>query len=182
MLEEVLIAGFGGQGILLMGKLLAEAAMQEGLSATWLPSYGPEMRGGTANCIVAFSDDEIGSPVAAAYDAVIVMNEPSLVKFESQVRPGGTLLVNRSMVPIATSRKDVIAHYVPAADIAEQAGEGRCANVVMIGALHGLRPRMSEAAFEKALRYAFSPKGESVVAANLRAFRAGREAIVAGGK
>ena len=174
MLEEVLIAGFGGQGILLMGKLLAQAAMEEGLNATWLPSYGPEMRGGTANCIVAFSDDEIGSPLASTYDAVVVMNQPSLEKFQSKVKPGGTLLVNRSMIPIDATRMDVEVIYVEANDIAESTtGESRCANVVMVGALHGIQPRLRDDSIERALHYAFKAKGGAVVEANVLAFRAG---------
>ena len=178
MLEEVLMAGFGGQGILLMGKLLAQAAMEEGLSATWLPSYGPEMRGGTANCIVVFSDDEVGSPVAATYDAVVVMNQPSLEKFQSKVKPGGTLLINRSIIPIPTSRVDVDVHYVDANDLAEKtAGDARCANVVMLGAFQAARPRIKAASLEAALRSTFAAKKEVVVEANLRAFRAGQTSL-----
>lgn len=174
MLEEVLIAGFGGQGILLMGKLLAQAAMEEGLNATWLPSYGPEMRGGTANCIVAFSDDEIGSPLAATYDAVVVMNQPSMEKFESKVKPGGALLINRSMIPIETARTDVEVHYVDANRLAEGvAGDGRCANVVMLGALHAARTRLAMPSLEAALKEAFAAKGDRVLQANLKALQAG---------
>ncbi len=178
MLEETILAGFGGQGVLMMGKLLAQAAMEEGTSATWLPSYGPEMRGGTANCIVVLSDDEIGSPVSEQYDTVVAMNQPSLEKFESKVRPGGTLLINKSIVPIKTSRNDVDAYYIEANDIAEnECGTNRSANVVMLGALQCIRQKLKPESIEKAIAYAFEAKGQKVIDANLKAFAAGMNAI-----
>jgi 2-oxoglutarate ferredoxin oxidoreductase subunit gamma len=178
MLEEILIAGFGGQGVLSMGRLIAQAAMEQGLNATWLPSYGPEMRGGTANCIACFSDDEIGAPLAARYDAVVVMNQPSLEKFETAVRPGGTLIVNRSIIPISAKRSDIEVYYVHANDLAESvAGSATAANVVALGALHAVRTRLETSAIESALRSTFSRKGEKVVDANIRALHAGMEAM-----
>lgn len=178
MLEQYLIAGFGGQGVLSMGQLIAQAAMEQGHNATWLPSYGPEMRGGTANCIVCFSDDEIGSPVAHLYDAVIAMNQPSLTKFESKVRPGGTLLLNTSIIPVSATRTDIDVYEIRANDIAEKAaGNSRAANVVTLGALHAVRPRLEIAPLEAALRYAFGKKGEEVVQMNIRALHAGIEAM-----
>ena len=180
MLEEMTIAGFGGQGVLVMGQLIAQAAMEQGLNASWLPSYGPEMRGGTANCTVCFSDDEIGAPIAAAYDAIVVMNQPSLVKFEPKVRAGGTLIVNSSIVPIKASRTDIEVYYVEANDIAErEAGSGRSANVVALGALHAVRPRLRTEALEAALRYAFGRKGEAVVEGNIKALHAGMKVMAA---
>ncbi len=130
MLEEVLIAGFGGQGVLSMGQLIAQAAMEQGMNASWIPSYGPEMRGGTANCIVCVSDDEIGAPLAALYDAVVVMNQPSLEKFESKVKTNGTLLVNSSIIPIKTTRNDLEACYIEANDIAAVSALGGRPHVV----------------------------------------------------
>lgn len=178
MLEEVLIAGFGGQGVLSMGKLIAQAAMEQGLNASWLPSYGPEMRGGTANCMVCFSDDEIGAPVAASYDAVIVMNQPSLEKFEKAVRPGGMLLINRSIIPVEAQRSDVDAHYIDANDLAESvAGTAAAANVVALGAWHAVRSRLDTSALEAALRHTFERKGEKVVESNIRALHAGMDAM-----
>jgi 2-oxoglutarate ferredoxin oxidoreductase subunit gamma len=177
MLEECVFSGFGGQGILMLGKLFAQAAMEQDLFASWLPSYGPEMRGGTCNCTIAYSDDEIGSPVAASYDAIIVMNQPSLEKFEPKVKPGGTLLVNSSIVPVKAKRTDIEVHYVACDDLAEQsAGTSRAANVVAMGALHGVRPRLKTESFEKALREVFASKGEKVVAGNMKALRAGIDA------
>jgi 2-oxoglutarate ferredoxin oxidoreductase subunit gamma len=178
MFEECLFAGFGGQGVLMMGRLLAQAALEQGLNATWLPSYGPEMRGGTANCIVVFSDDEVGSPVAASFDVVVAMNQPSLEKFEPKVKPGGTLLVNSSIVPIRSSRTDIDAYYVEANDLAESvAGSNKAANVVAMGALHGLRPRLKTASFEKALGSVFAKKGGQIVDGNIRALHAGMDAV-----
>ncbi len=177
MLEECVFAGFGGQGILMLGKLLAQAAMDQEMYASWLPSYGPEMRGGTCNCTVAFSDDEIGSPVAATYDVVIAMNQPSLEKFEPMVKPGGTLLVNSSIVPVKASRSDVEVHYVACDDIADEvAGSNRSANVVALGALHAIRNRLKTESFESAIRECFHSKGDKVIQPNLKAFRAGVEA------
>lgn len=172
MLEEYLFAGFGGQGVLAMGKLLAQAAMDQGLCASWLPSYGPEMRGGTANCIVAFSDDEIGSPLAANYDAVVVMNQPSLEKFEPKVKPGGTMIVNSSMIPIKATRNDIEAYYIAANDIAERVTAGqRSANIAALGGLHGVRPRLTENALLGAIRAVFASKGAKMIEANIETFR-----------
>ncbi len=178
MLEEYLIAGFGGQGVLSMGQLIAQAAMEQGLNASWLPSYGPEMRGGTANCIVCFSDDEIGSPLAAKYDAVIAMNQPSLEKFEKTVKADGTLLINSSIIPIKATRTDIDVQYIKANDLAEtSAGSARAANVVALGALHAVRTRLNVDALESALKYAFGRKGDKVVEMNVRALHAGIAAM-----
>lgn len=180
MLEETLFAGFGGQGVLLMGRLLAQAAMDEGYNATWLPSYGPEMRGGTANCIVVFSEDEVGSPLAATFDAVIAMNQPSLEKFASKVKTGQTLVINSSIIPIKITRPDLQVHYVAANDLAESsAGTARSANVVALGALHAVRPRLKLATLEEAIQTLFASKGPKVIEANLRALHAGVESAAA---
>ena len=134
MLEQVLFAGFGGQGMLLAGQFLAEAGRQEGRHVSWLPSYGPEMRGGTANCSVCMSDRPISSPVITAATCVVAMNRPSLEKFESIVRPGGLLIINSSMVDIQASRTDIDVVYVKASEIAEQTGNPKGANLVVLGA------------------------------------------------
>ncbi len=177
MKNEVLIAGFGGQGILMMGRLLAEAAMKEGYHATWFPSYGPEMRGGTANCTVIFSDEEIGSPIAASYDIVIAMNQPSLERFGPKVRPGGHLLVNRSMVPINCERRDIQCAYVPAVTIAGQMAQERVANVVMLGSLLSICPAPTLAAYEEAIRSIIGVKKPEFVKINLDALMAGKAAV-----
>lgn len=174
---ETLIAGFGGQGILLMGQILAEAAMDEGFHATWFPSYGPEMRGGTANCATIISDQEIGAPICLKYDAVIVMNEPSLAKFGPVCKPGGLLLVNSDMVPVRCERTDVDAHYVPAVTLARDAGIERAANVVMLGALIGARESVSPEAVERAIRLRLGGKRPEAIEPNMRALRAGVESV-----
>jgi len=134
MLEQNLFAGFGGQGVLLMGQLLAFAGMLESKYVSWLPAYGPEMRGGTANCSVNISDEPIGSPVVSKATSVIVMNRPSLDKFESAVQPGGMLFINSSIIDRKAERDDIQVFYVPCNEIAEQLGNARVANVVMLGA------------------------------------------------
>jgi 2-oxoisovalerate ferredoxin oxidoreductase beta subunit len=128
------IAGFGGQGILFMGVALADAGMRAGRKVSWLPSYGPEMRGGTANCHVTISDQPIGSPLVSETDVLIAMNRPSLEKFQPDVRPGGLILYNRSLISGVTLRDDVQVVPVPATEIADQLGNSKVANVVMVGA------------------------------------------------
>jgi len=134
---EVLMAGFGGQGMLLSGKLLAYAAMQKGLEVSWLPSYGPEMRGGTANVTVCISDKPVGSPYISRPRALLVMNQPSLEKFGPRVKEGGLIVVNTTLVPIKSDRKDCTVVYIPAGDLAQKAGTIRASNLVMLGAYVG---------------------------------------------
>ncbi|MDD5702806.1 MAG: 2-oxoacid:acceptor oxidoreductase family protein [Dehalococcoidales bacterium] len=133
MLIKTIFAGFGGQGVLLMGQNVAQAAMIEGKSVTYLPSYGVEVRGGTANCTVAVSDEEIASPVASAPEFIVVMNEPSLVRFQNQVQSGGLLFVNSSLAASEISRGDVDVIGIPASDIAGEMGSPKSANMVMLG-------------------------------------------------
>ena len=137
MLEKNIFAGFGGQGVLLMGQLLAAAAMHEGKHTTWVPSYGPEMRGGTANCSVILSDKEIDSPMVTRPTALIVMNRPSLEKFEDTVVPGGSIFVNSSMIDLKVSRDDVNAYYIPCNEIAAELGNDKVSNMIMLGAYLG---------------------------------------------
>ncbi len=135
MQEEVIISGFGGQGSLFAGQLLAYAAMDQGLHVTWIPSYGPEMRGGKARCTVVVSDEEIGAPLVRRPSSAIVLNIPSMEAFEPAVKPGGVLVVNSSMVPDRSEREDLKAIYVPASDLATKLGNIRMANVLCLGAL-----------------------------------------------
>ncbi len=130
----VIMAGFGGQGLMFIGKLLAYSAMKDGKNVTWIPSYGPEMRGGTANCTVVISDKEIGSPVITAPQTLIVMNNPSLEVFEQRLQSGGLLLLNSSLITRPVDRKDVEPLAIPANRIAAELGEKRTANMVMLGA------------------------------------------------
>lgn len=176
MKEEILIAGFGGQGVLLMGQILAEAAMKAGCHATWFPSYGPEMRGGTANCTTIFSDEEIGSPIAAEYDGVIAMNQPSVERFGPKVRAGGHLVVNESMVPIRYQREGIHVVYVPAADLARELGSERVVNIVMLGGLLGLRQALPDEAIEAAIAAVIGKKRPELIEINCAAVRLGRKA------
>jgi len=133
MLEEVIIAGFGGQGVMLMGKLLAYAGMLEGKKVAWMPSYGPEMRGGTANCTVIISSEEIASPVVPHPKSIITMNRPSLDKFESTVQKGGLIIINKSLIDQKVKRDDVGVVRVPANDIANKLGNLKVSNMVILG-------------------------------------------------
>ena len=134
MLVKTLIAGFGGQGVLSIGLSLAQAAMLEGRYVTYLPSYGAEVRGGTANCTVAISDEEIASPIASTPEFVIAMNQPSLMRFQNQIQSGGVLFLNSSLAQAETSRGDIEVVQVPADTIAEELGNRKSANMVMLGA------------------------------------------------
>ena len=131
MQTEIVIAGFGGQGVLFAGQVLAYAAMDDGKHVTWIPSYGPEMRGGTANCTVVVADEEIGSPIVRHPKAVIAMNQPSLEKYEPLVAENGTLLINSSLIDQSVGRTDLQCLFVPANEIAETIGDKRMATIVM---------------------------------------------------
>ena len=140
MKTDLVIAGFGGQGVLFAGQLLAHAALDADLHTTWYPSYGPEMRGGTANCTVVISDEPIGSPVVARPEAAIVLNLPSLDRYEPLVRPGGLLVVNASLIDREVRRTDVDVVAIPADDVAAELGSPRLTNMVLVGALLARRP------------------------------------------
>ncbi len=135
MMDKVIIAGFGGQGVMFLGKVLAYTGMDSDLELLWIPSYGPEMRGGTANCSVVLSDAEINSPVIDLADAAIVMNMPAYEKFAPKVKPGGVLIVNSSLADIADDRDDIKVVKVPATDIANELGAPTIGNMVCLGAL-----------------------------------------------
>lgn len=132
--ERIIVAGFGGQGVMMIGKLLAHSGMMENLHVSWLPSYGPEMRGGTANCNVILSEHIIGAPVVTEASCVIAMNLPSLDKFESAVKAGGRLMINSSLIDRASTRRDLNVLEIPVNDIANKQGSMKVANVVMLGA------------------------------------------------
>ncbi|HOX46868.1 MAG TPA: 2-oxoacid:acceptor oxidoreductase family protein [Myxococcota bacterium] len=172
---EVMMAGFGGQGMLLSGKLLAYAAMQEGKEVSWLPSYGPEMRGGTANVTVVISDTPVGSPYIVAPRALLVMNQPSLEKFGPRVKPGGVIVVNTSLVPIRLERPDCQVLYLPAAELAKQAGTARAANLVMLGAYVGLTGVVDTQVCVHMIEHEFEKKPK-FIPANVAAYQAGYDA------
>ncbi len=143
METSIIIAGFGGQGVLFAGQLLTYAGMDQGQHVTWIPSYGPEMRGGTANCTVIISDEEIGAPTVARPDVAIVLNLPSFEKYEPLVKPGGVLIVNTSLVSEQSERTDITIVEVPANQIAKDFGSAKMANMAALGALLAKRPLFS---------------------------------------
>jgi len=173
---DVLMAGFGGQGMLLAGKILAHAAMSEGLEVSWLPSYGPEMRGGTANVVVCFSDEPIGSPLVARPQHLLVMNRPSLDKFVSRVRPGGVIVVNASLIDVDANRPDCSVVCVDSRALGREAGTERGANFVMLGAFLGASQVLALAPVEQALEEEFRGRKAPFAPLNLAALRAGVEA------
>ena len=174
MKEQCIFAGFGGQGMLLIGKFLAEAGMETGKHVSWLPSYGPEMRGGTANCSVVVSDRPVASPLINVADTVLAMNKPSLLKFEGSVKAGGLLLINSSIIDIKTSREDVDAVYVPCNEIAESIGNLKGPNVVFLGAYIAKRPDViSEDAIINAMRIELGEKKAKFLDGNIKALQAG---------
>lgn len=152
MQEEIKIAGFGGQGIMFIGEILAWAALFEGKQITWMPSYGPETRGGTANCMVVISDEKIGSPFVEHPDSLIVINEPSLEKFGAAVKSGGLIIINKSLMDWNQKREDVEVLEIRATDIAQELGDPRIANVVILGAYLRKKRIISLENVKKALR------------------------------
>jgi len=173
MQTEIIISGFGGQGTLYAGQLLAYAAMDEGKHVTWFPSYGPEMRGGTANCTVVISDEEIGSPTVLYPRAVLAMNLPSLDKYEPLMATGGTLIVNESMVNRVSTRKDIRVIMVPANNIAQEMGNERVANMIMLGALLKALPLLPEGAIERALAAHTAERHKRLMTMNVEALNKG---------
>ena len=151
MQKEIIIAGFGGQGVLFGGQVLAYAAMDTGKEVTWIPSYGPEMRGGTANCTVVIADDEIGSPLVKNPPLAIAFNLPSFDKYEETLATGGTLIVNQSMVDRGAKRTDINVIFVPCNEIAEEIGDKKLMNMVAVGALLTALPELTLKDIEKAL-------------------------------
>jgi 2-oxoglutarate ferredoxin oxidoreductase subunit gamma len=175
MQTEVIISGFGGQGTLYAGQVLAYAAMDEGKQVTWIPSYGPEMRGGTANCTVVISDEEIGSPTVKHPKAVLALNLPSLDKYEDMIAPGGCLVVNESMVNRKPERTDIRVVMLPANEIAREIGNERATNMVMLGALLANMDILPNEALEKALKNHTAQRLQKFVEMNIQALRRGGE-------
>ena len=173
MQTEIMIAGFGGQGVLFAGQVLAYAGMDNGKEVTWIPSYGPEMRGGTANCTVIISDEEIGSPLVRNPRGLIAMNLPSLDKYESTLVEGGSLIVNSSLVNRSIERDDVQHVLIPANEIAESLGDMRMTTIVMVGALLAQIPVLSIEAIEKALEDHLPERHKKLLPLNFEALRAG---------
>jgi 2-oxoglutarate ferredoxin oxidoreductase subunit gamma len=172
---NVLLAGFGGQGVLFAGKLIAEAGLIEGREISWLPSYGPEMRGGTANCSVCLSDEPIGSPLVLEPDVLIAMNQPSLDKFVGDVAPGGLVIVDSTMVQSVPKREDVTILAVPATGLAEDAGLKGLANVILVGTLLKQIGFCGIEALDAAIVKSVPPKRQQLLEPNRKALEIGME-------
>ena len=174
--EELIIAGFGGQGVLSMGKILAYSGVVQGLEVTWMPSYGPEMRGGTANCSVIVSDDPVASPLVDKADVIVAMNRPSLDKFEAHVKPGGVLVINSSIIDRKAVRDDITVVYCDANGIAESIGNPKGANVAILGATLAKAPVTSVESMMEAIRIELGEKKARFLEGNKKALLAGMEA------
>jgi 2-oxoglutarate ferredoxin oxidoreductase subunit gamma len=174
MQTEVVMAGFGGQGVMLIGRLLAYAGMEEGREVSWLPSYGPEMRGGTANCTVVLSERPIGSPVVNSPQSCVIMNRPSLDKFVDNVKPGGILIINSSLIDVKSPREDLKTLYVPCNDIAIECGSAKAANMVALGAYIGCSKVVKFETMMKLIENLFESK-PNLIPLNKEAFSKGYE-------
>jgi 2-oxoglutarate ferredoxin oxidoreductase subunit gamma len=176
MTHEIIIAGFGGQGVMVMGQLLTYAGMIEGKNVSWIPSYGPEMRGGTANCSVIISDEPIGAPIVSESTAVVAMNLPSLEKFEPTIRPEGILLINSSLIEQDAQRTDITVYKVAVNDIANELGNTKVANMVALGAIVAATKAVSATSVLQAFEKMFKKRPE-LLAINRLALSAGAEKI-----
>ena len=172
--HEIVIAGFGGQGLLFAGKVLAHAGLLEGRELSWLPSYGPEMRGGTANCNVILSDSPVGSPIVQHPNVLIVMNTPSLDKYESAVVPGGKIFLDSSLITRKVERKDVDVYYVPATRMASDMGTPGLANMVLLGTVIRETGCVKPETVDEALRHVIPARKANLFDANKAAVDAGR--------
>ncbi len=173
MKEEIIMAGFGGQGLMLAGKLLAYAGMKEGKEVSWMPSYGPEMRGGTANCTVIVSTEQIPSPLSSKPDTILIMNHPSLKKFVPKVKTGGTVILNSSLIDEEAERNDLNVIKVPANEIAGDIGNTKVANMVMLGAYLAKTKVVSMDAIKQALRDVLPEKRHNLIPFNEEALDKG---------
>lgn len=170
---QILIAGFGGQGVLFAGKFLATKGLIDEKNVSWLPSYGPEMRGGTANCSVIISDDPVGSPIVSEPDCLIAMNLPSLKRYEKSVVPGGMILVDSTLINEKVERSDVSVFYVPATKLAKEAGFSTLANMILCGKLLRESEDLSFENTKQALQKVIPPRKADLLDVNLNALRVG---------
>ena len=175
-MADMILAGFGGQGILTAGKILIDVAAREGKNVSWTSSYGAEMRGGTANCSVIVSDDPVASPLVDMADCVVAMNRPSLDKFESHVKPGGVLVINSSIIDRKAERDDIQVVYCDANGIAESVGNPKGANVAILGALMEKAPVVSNEILGEAIRIELGEKKAKFLEGNMKALEAGEAA------
>ena len=172
---QILIAGFGGQGILFAGKFLAYKGLMEGKQLSWLPSYGPEMRGGTANCNVILSDDPVGSPIITAPDVLVAMNLPSLQKYVDTVVPGGQIYVDSALIDAKVERTDVQVFYIPATQLAKDESLGNLANMIIMGSLLQNHPELSFDGTAEVISKLVPPTKAALVELNMKALTIGKE-------
>lgn len=173
MATQILIAGFGGQGVLFAGKFLAYKGLTEGKQVSWLPSYGPEMRGGTANCSIILSDDPIGSPIVSTPDVLFAMNLPSLDKYENDVKSGGTIIVDSTLIKRKVERKDVNVFYVPATQMAADISAPALANMIMVGKAIKETNAVSYEGLEEGLKKVIPAKKADMLGLNIKAIETG---------
>ena len=177
MTYETIMAGFGGQGLLFSGKVLAHAALIEGRELSWLPSYGPEMRGGTCNCSVIVSDEPVGSPIIAHPNVLMVINEPSIDKIEPAVAAGGTVFVDSSLISRKVARDDVEAVYIPATEMAKDMGAAGLANMILLGAIVRRTGCVKSETVTQALKEVISARKADLLGLNLKAVEIGEKYI-----
>lgn len=177
MIDEVIIAGFGGQGIMLMGKLLAYGAIYQGLEVTFYPSYGPEMRGGTANCTVVISDEQVGSPICNRFTFLMAMNQASVDKFSELVKPGGVIAYNETLVQAPPAREDVSRVALPANHIALEMGNPQVANMVAMGGMARMIKRISVESLKKGLARVLPTYHHDLIPLNEKAMLRGFEVV-----
>ncbi|MCF7935150.1 MAG: 2-oxoacid:acceptor oxidoreductase family protein [Synergistales bacterium] len=173
--RSLIVAGFGGQGVLTLGQLVAYTAMNQQRQVTWIPSYGPEMRGGTANCTVVVSEAEVASPVVQSPDVLVIMNKPSLAKFVDSVKPGGTLLYNQDLVEYENPRDDITIVPVKASSIANELGNSRVANVITLGALAEATDLVDPEICLETIKEKLGAKKAHLLEVNVEAYARGRE-------
>ena len=177
MTEEIVIAGFGGQGVLSMGQVLAYSAVMQNREVTWMPSYGPEMRGGTANCTVIISDEMITSPILTKYDTVIALNQPSVDKFEKAVKPGGTMIYDTNGITRHPSRADINIYRIDAANESARMANTKIMNMIVLGGLLKLKPLVEMENINKGLKKVLPERYHHLVALNEQAIKRGMEII-----
>jgi 2-oxoglutarate ferredoxin oxidoreductase subunit gamma len=172
---NMIFAGFGGQGVLFTGKVVSYAGLLDGKEVSWLPSYGPEMRGGTANCSVCISDEPIGSPIVTEPDVLVAMNGPSYDKFINSVKPGGKVIMDSALIDREVKRTDIEVYKIPATQLAIDKDLGGIANIILLGKLLGVTSFTDEKTLEEALKKCVPPRKEHLLEPNMRAIRLGKE-------
>ena len=177
MKKEIIISGFGGQGVLSMGKILAYSGLMEGKEVTWMPACGPEQRGGTANVTVIVSDERISSPILSKYDIAIVLNQPSLEKFEPKIKPGGILIYDGFGIINPPTRKDITVYRIDAMDKAAEMKNGKVFNMIVLGGLLKIAPVVSTNGVEKALKKTLPERHHSLIPLNMQAIEEGGKII-----